>query len=267
MSEPGEASLARDGRPRRDLTAYKKLISDGIADADRRRGAVDHVTARRMSLVLLSESEDPEFMRGLIAFAQYGAITQPLKKGLRECVRTPGHPQQPQASRLLQYAQARGKNLGPIRDFAVLCDQVDRADVMLADFHDWAREGRCPPEPTGWDPDAQPVTAVARRDPDSRTVSLILDDTTANMAIHAISLSAADREAHMREVAQYADEYPENSYGQVNRRDIAAREMRIANRLRAVEGAYRKLDREEPLEPTELSASLNKAVDRELELG
>jgi len=266
MSEPGEASLARDDRPRRDLTVYKKLISDGIAKADRRGGVVDHVTARRMSLVLLSESQDREFMRGLITFAQYGAITQSLKKRLREYVRSPGHPHQPQASRLLQYAQARGMDLGPISDFAVLCDQVDRADVMLAEFRDWARQGHRLPEPARPNPDGQPVTAIARRDPDSRTVSLILDDTTANMAIHAIAVNAADREAHMREVAQYADEFPENSYGRLNRQDIAAREMRIATRLRAVEGAYRKLDREAPLKPPELSASLSKAVDRELEL-
>ena len=43
--------------------------------------------------------------------------------------------------------------------------------------------------------------------------------------------------------------------------------MRIATRLRAVERAYRALDREAtPPKPAELSASLEKAVDRELEL-
>ena len=268
MSEPGKAAQARDGRPGRDLALYKRLISDGIADADRRGGVVDHVTARRMSLVLLSESRDRPFMRGLIRFAQDGAITHELKQLLREYARSPEHPHQPQASRLLQYAQARGTNLGPISpDFAALCDQVDRADVMLAELRDWTRDGRRLPGPARPDPGAQQVTAIARRDPGSRTVSLILDDTTANMAIHAIAVNAADREAHLREVARYADKLPDNSFGRLNRQDIAARELRIATRLRAVERAYRALDCDLAHgKPAEITAPLDKAIDRELEL-
>lgn len=269
MSEPGKAAQARDGRPGRDLALYKRLISDGIADADRRGGVVDHVTARRMSLVLLSESRDRPFMRGLIRFAQDGAITQDLKQLLREYARSPEHPHQPQASRLLQYAQARGTGLGPVSpDFAALCDQVDRADVMLAELHACVTQGGRLPEPARPDPGAQPVTAIARRDPASRTVSLILDDTTANMAIHAIAVNAADREAHMREVARSAEKLPESSFGKLNRQDIAARELRIATRLRAVERAYRALDRDLAQgRPAEITAPIEKAIDRELELG
>lgn len=59
------------------------------------------------------------------------------------------------------------------------------------------------------------------------------------MAIHAIAVNTADREARTREVRQYARTLPENSYGRQNRHDIAARETRIATRLRAIERAYR----------------------------
>lgn len=251
----------------RDLTLYKKLISDGIAAADRNGGVVDHVTARRMSLVLLSESRDREFMRGLVRFAKDGAITQSLKQRLREYARSPEHPHQPQASRLLQYAVARDMDPGPVStDFAALCDQVDQADLMLAEHRDRAVQGRVP-EQAQRNPDRQPVTAIARRDPANRTVSLLLDDTTANMAIHAIAVNAADREAHMREVAHSAENLPQNTYGRLNRQEIAAREMRIATRLRALERAYRALDRDAiQIRPAEPPASLDKAPDRELEL-
>jgi hypothetical protein len=220
-----------------------------------------------MSLVLLSESQDREFMRGLVRFAQDGAITQSLKQRLRQYSRSPEHPHQPHAARLLQYAQARDTDLGPISpDFGALCDQVDRADIMLAEHRNWAAQGRIP-EQARSDPSRQPVTAIARRDPASRTVSLILDDSTANMAIHAIAVNAADREAHMREVANSAETLPENSYGRLNRQEIAAREMRITTRLRAIERAYQQIDRDTiQLKPAEPSPSLDRAVDRELEL-
>jgi hypothetical protein len=53
---------------------------------------------------------------------------------------------------------------------------------------------------------------MARRDPADRTVSLNLDDTTANMAIHAIAVSATDREAHTREIQQYSETIPKDSW-------------------------------------------------------
>ena len=50
---------------------------------------------------------------------------------------------------------------------------------------------------------------------------------------------AGEREAHLHEVLQHAQDLPEGSYSRRNRQAIAARETRIATRLRAVEQAYR----------------------------
>ena len=66
-----------------------------------------------------------------------------------------------------------------------------------------------------------------------------MDATTANIAMHAITAHAGDREAHVREVEQYGQSLREDSYGRRNRQAIAASETRVAARLRAVEHAYR----------------------------
>ena len=118
-----------DGPPR-DLALYPRLISDGIAAADRRGGAIDHVTARRMSLMLLSQTADRKLSQGLARFVGDGAVTRELRQSLRHYARQPGHPHHPHSWRLLQYAAARGTNLGPVgADFAAACDQADRADA------------------------------------------------------------------------------------------------------------------------------------------
>ena len=147
---------------------------------------------------------------------------------------------QPQAARLLRYHAGRNTELGPIGpDFASTCDQIDRADVMLARLHDQSIHGLAYPE-QGWpDTEGPPMIALADRDPDSQTVCLILDTTTANSVIFAIAAHADEREAHIREVERFGRNLPEGSYGQRNRQAIAARETRIATRLRAVEHAYR----------------------------
>ena len=75
--------------------------------------------------------------------------------------------------------------------------------------------------------------------PRDRTVTLVLDATTANIAMFAIAAHADEREAHLREVERSGADLPEGSYGRRNRQAIAARETRIATRLRAVEQAYR----------------------------
>lgn len=66
-----------------------------------------------------------------------------------------------------------------------------------------------------------------------------MDTTTANVTMFAVAAYAGDREAHVREVEHYAETFPKNSYGRQNREAIAAREARVAARLRAVERAYR----------------------------
>jgi hypothetical protein len=54
-----------------------------------------------------------------------------------------------------------------------------------------------------------------------------------------VAAHADEREAHVREVERYGQTLPEGSYGRRNHQAIAARETRIAARLRAVEHAYR----------------------------
>lgn len=152
-------------RPPRDLTLYGRLISDGIAAANNRGGAIDRSKAARL--------------RG--------------------------------------YVVACGTDLGPVgTDFAATCDQFDQADAMLAGLRE---RTRC--------------------DLDSPAITLVLDTTTANIVMHATAAHADDREAHVREVQQYGRKLPAASYGRRNRQAIAAREARIAARLRAVEQAYR----------------------------
>jgi hypothetical protein len=259
------------GRPPRDLALYGRLISHGIAEADGRGSAIDHVTARRLALWLLPRSqEEPDFMRGLISFAQTGSITYDLKQRLRRQARSPSHPNRPHAARLLQYAVARGTDLGPVgNEFAAVCDQIDRADAMLEELRNRVREGRPLPEAGRGGPSSQHVIALARHDPDSQTVSLILDDATANAAIHAISVQAADREARIREIEMSSRNLPEGSYGRRNRESITAREARVTSRLRAVERAYRTALDPEPAPATDLTQLFSvaeRASDRELEL-
>jgi hypothetical protein len=85
----------------------------------------------------------------------------------------------------------------------------------------------------------------------------------------AIAAHADEREAHIREIQSYAQTLPEDSYGQRNRQAIAARETRVAARLRAVEHAYRTaIERDAALSPPEpLTARRPEYVaDREIEL-
>jgi hypothetical protein len=71
-----------------------------------------------------------------------------------------------------------------------------------------------------------------------QTVSLILNATT-NITMFAIPAHADERDAHLREVERSGQNLPEGSYGRRNRQATAARETRVAARLRAVEQVYR----------------------------
>ncbi len=140
---------------------------------------------------------------------------------------------------------------------------------MLARLHDRAREGLALPEQTWPETDGPRIIALAQRNPDSQTVSLILDATTANTVLFAIAAHADEREAHIREVQRYGETLPEGSYGRRNRQAIATRETRVAARLRAVERAYRiAIERNVTYgtpEPTRSRRSEHTA-DREIEL-
>jgi hypothetical protein len=234
------------------MAFYERLIRRGIAEADVRGSAIDHVTARRLALWLIPRSQqEPEFMRGLIYFARTGGVPDSLRQALRRQARSPAHPSRPQAAWLLQYAVARGRDTGRIGDnFGAACDQMDHADAILEDL----RRERGNPEPTEQDwRDAIPLkpVALARRDEVTRSVTFILDAKVAEAAVQAITAEAMAREARIRQTRQQAADLSQGSYGRRNREDIAARETAIADGLRAIERAYRQAL--EPAPATEFS--------------
>ena len=270
-----QPTAARAGRPPEDgllpeLSLYERLIDHGIAIADRRDGIVDHVTARRLAIWFAARPQEPDFARSLVRFVDTGAISQELKTQLRIRGRSPGRPDQPQAARLLAYCRARGKDVGWVgRRFGAACDQIDHADLMLAEMQERALQG-CSDPSASPEADGRQIIALAQANPDSRTVSLILDEATASVALFAVAAHADEREAHVREVERYGQTLPEGSYGRQNRQAIAARETRIAARLRAVEHAYRiAIDRDAVFSRPEPTTSLHApehAADREMEL-
>jgi hypothetical protein len=252
------------------MAFYERMIAEGTADADRRGGPIDHITARRIAIWLAARPQQPAFAQALTRFTRTGAITQALKKQLRDHAYSPSYPNRSEVFRLVQYCASRSASPGPVGlNFGGACAQIDQADAMLADLRDRVRQGIDPPAQAWPDADGPPLIARAERDPRNHTVSLILDETTANIAMHAIAAHAQEREAHVREVQQFAHGLPDGSYGKQNRQAIAARETRVAARLRAIERAY-QIAPERGATPTSDPASTRRpdarVPDREMEL-
>ena len=140
----------------------------------------------------------------------------------------------------------------------------------LSDLHDRARHGHSGPGQAWPETDGPGIVALAGRNPESQTVSLIVDATTANTVMFAIAAHADEREAHIREVQRYAATLPDDSYGKENRQHITTRETRIATRLRAIERAYRTAaergTQPPPPETTTTHPPPLRTPDREIEL-
>lgn len=190
---------------------------------------------------------------------------------MRLRARSGTYPHHLEAARLLRYNIDRGTQLGRIgENFARACDQFDRADAMLARLHNRAGHDHVVPEHAWPETSGPPILALARRDPETQTVILIMDATTANTAMFAITAQANERGAHIREVERSGQNLPEGSYGRRNRQALAAREARMASRLRAIEQAHRAaIERDAMPTPPDAPRTFRRpehAHDREIEL-
>ncbi len=118
-------------------------------------------------------------------------------------------------------------------------------------------------------PSTTPSPTRTRRSQPWSTSKLKITNT-ANVAIFALAAHADEREAHLREVQRHAQAWPDGSYGRRNRQAIAARETRIAGRLRAIEHAYQAATEPDttftPAEPIGVPHAPGPMAGRDIEL-
>jgi predicted DNA-binding transcriptional regulator AlpA len=220
-----------------DPAVYERLISEGIADADKRGGSVDHVTARRLALWLYARHQQPALADALVRFTRTGLIHRDMVTGLRDRSRAVNSPHRGAVARLLQYVASRPDHGAIGADFGPNCDKIDQADAILIDAKERAGNTTRPARPSP-ETGRLTVTAQAGRDPGNPVIHLRMDAATAGLVMFAIAANASDREAYARETERFSNGLPEGSYGKANRQAIANRETQAANRLRAIERAY-----------------------------
>lgn len=83
--------------------------------------------------------------------------------------------------------------------------------------------------------------AIVYPDEERGTVTMVMDERTAAVVIHAVRAFTSDKEAHAREVLAVAERMPEGSYGRKNREEIATRSGRVGRLGRMVVDAYQKV--------------------------
>jgi hypothetical protein len=96
---------------------------------------------------------------------------------------------------------------------------------------------------------------MARHDADGQTVIFVLDDQTADAAIHGTTTLWKAKPTLVKSASK-SQSLPEGSYGRRNREAIIARETHLAAGLRAIERSFRATAEADAMPASELSQLL-----------
>src|SRR5207253_1762399 len=96
---------------------------------------------------------------------------------------------------------------GPLPDLPLYERLID--DGMLAARYQRASHSRAQPEQARPETGEPQILAIAHPDPETQTITFILDAATANTVMFAIAAHADEREAHVREVELLGQRFPE----------------------------------------------------------